>query len=166
MATVMESTIERDSVVPEQDDLQTYQRMEEYLRRENASLTGPEGEVTPIPLALYRFMRTATHLLASNHVVLITAINRELTTQQAALYLGVSRPTLVKLLEDGAIPYTRPNRHRRITFADLKAYRDSVLRSHRDTARELTQMSEEMGGYEVSDEEIAAFVASTAAREV
>ena len=52
------------------------------------------------------------------------AAHQRLTAQEAADFLGVSRPTMVKLLEDGKIPYEQPGRHRRILFTDLLAYKE------------------------------------------
>jgi hypothetical protein len=64
------------------------------------------------------------------------------------------------LLEEGAIPFTRAGKHRRVRFTDLTAYRDAKYAERKRALEELVQMSEEMGGYDVSPENLAAFNAA------
>jgi excisionase family DNA binding protein len=62
--------------------------------------------------------------------------------------LNISRPYLIKLLEQGDIPFTKTGTHRRVRFSDLmeyKKYRDS---ERRKGLAELTQLSQELGLYE------------------
>ena len=73
-------------------------------------------------------------------VVTLVPRTQRLTTQEAADFLGVSRPTMVKLLEDGKIPYEQPGRHRRIMFTDLLAYTE---RQHADRRAALDRMTED-----------------------
>ena len=64
-----------------------------------------------------------------------------LTTQEAADILNISRPTLVKLLEEGRIPYEKPGRHRRISLDALLAYQESTRSRRRAALREAAQGS-------------------------
>jgi excisionase family DNA binding protein len=71
----------------------------------------------------------------------------ELTTQQAADFLNVSRPYLIGLLEADEIPYRKVGTHRRIRFEDLREYRRRDDLKRRQAADELTRLSEELGLY-------------------
>jgi excisionase family DNA binding protein len=80
--------------------------------------------------------------------ILIAPQGMVLTTQEAADFLGVSRPTLVRLLETGAIPFDKPNRHRRVLLHDLISYQTRRRRERLDILNRITQESGENGIYE------------------
>ena len=69
----------------------------------------------------------------------VVPTNTQLTTQQAADHLGISRPTLVKLLEQGDIPFSKVGRHRRVLLTDLVAYEEDLIRHRRTCLREATR---------------------------
>jgi excisionase family DNA binding protein len=85
--------------------------------------------------------------LASGEGVNVMPESAELTTQQAAEFLNVSRPYLIKLLESGEIPFRLVGTHRRARFRDLDEYksRDDLKRRH--AADELTQHTQDLGLY-------------------
>jgi excisionase family DNA binding protein len=86
-------------------------------------------------------------LLAAGQGVQLIPDAAELTTQQAADFLNVSRPYLIGLLETEEIPFRLVGTHRRIRFEDLREYRRRDDLSRRQAADELTQLSEELGLY-------------------
>lgn len=65
--------------------------------------------------------------------------------------LGISRPTLVRLLEQGEIPFDKPGRHRKVRLADLLAYQDRTRRARLAGLDEMVRHSEEAGVYEIDD---------------
>jgi len=82
------------------------------------------GEQVEIPHEAYRVLRHVVAAMRRNLAVTVVPQAQTLTTQQAAGLLGVSRPTVVKLLDDGKVPYERIGTHRRILLRDVMAYRD------------------------------------------
>ncbi|HEX6683570.1 MAG TPA: excisionase family DNA-binding protein [Candidatus Limnocylindrales bacterium] len=77
-----------------------------------------------LPPEIYRALRLVVDALRQGLAVTVAPTGQTLTTQQAADLLGVSRPTVIKLLAGKKIPYERAGSHRRIMLRDLLAYRE------------------------------------------
>ncbi|HWX43541.1 MAG TPA: helix-turn-helix domain-containing protein [Blastocatellia bacterium] len=75
-------------------------------------------------------------------------LTQELTTQEAAGLLNVSRPHLIKLLERGQMPFHKVGRHRRLRLADVLAYKRKALEERKAILRELVALNQEMGLYD------------------
>ena len=108
-------------------------------------LVGPNDELIPLPPSLVRLLRQSVPLLMESRAVTVMPYNEELTTQQAADLLNVSRPYLIKLLEQGEVPFTRVGTHRRIRFSELLEYKRRRDAVRRQALADLTRMSREMG---------------------
>ena len=112
------------------------------------SLVGPSGDEAPLPAELRELLVRAVEAMRRGQAITLAPRSQRLTTQEAADELGISRPTLVKLLEEGKIPFETPGRHRRIRLVDLLAYQ-AVRRSHRRSAlRDLAHDAQDLGLYE------------------
>lgn len=107
-----------------------------------------EGQEAQLPDLVYRILRDAVRTLARGEGVSLIPLHRQLTTQQAADLLGVSRQYLVRLLDRGAIPFQRAGTHRRVIYADLLAYQRERKQERREALREITRLSEELGLYD------------------
>jgi excisionase family DNA binding protein len=86
--------------------------------------------------------------MAQGKAVTVAPHHTTLTTQQAADLIGVSRPTLIKLLDEGEIAYTQPGRHRRLRLSDVLAYRDRIRHERDQRLDELADLSDKAGLYE------------------
>ena len=76
----------------------------------------------------------------------------ELTTHQAAAMLHVSRPYLIKLLDEGKLPHRKVGKHRRIRSEDVRAYLDRENEARRQTLAELAAYDQELGLYDTEGE--------------
>jgi len=94
--------------------------------------------------ALELLARILAHMAAGQGVSVVPA-HAELTTQQAADLLNVSRPFLIGLLEAGEIEYRKVGAHRRVTMSSLMDYMRRDDERRRETADELTALSQELG---------------------
>jgi excisionase family DNA binding protein len=107
-----------------------------------------EGQEAQLPDLVYQLLRDAVRTLARGEAVSLIPLHQQLTTQQAADLLGVSRQYLVRLLDRGAIPFQRAGSHRRVIYADLLAYQRERKQERREALREITRLSEELGLYD------------------
>jgi excisionase family DNA binding protein len=111
-------------------------------------IIGPNGEEVEIPASVFQILRRSVHYLAHDQAVTVVPVGKDLTTQQAADILNVSRPYLIKLLEDGAIPFTMTGSHRRVPLAALLVYKQQHEARQRAALDELTRLSQEYGLYD------------------
>lgn len=101
-----------------------------------------------VPVVAIHMLVDILNQMALGNAVSLVPIHAELTTQQAADLLSVSRPYLVKQLESGAIPFHKLGRHRRIRYCDLMAYQAQVDQDGREAVDALTAEAQELGlGY-------------------
>jgi excisionase family DNA binding protein len=80
---------------------------------------------------------------------LFKPLPKELTTTQAAEFLDVSRPFVIKLVKRGELPCRMVGKHRRIPSDALQAYREKMFRHAKQAADEMTQASQELGLYDL-----------------
>lgn len=108
---------------------------------------GNSAEINLPPQAVKALTEVLEHL-ANGEEVTVTSKPVEMTTQQAADFLRVSRPFFVGLLENGKIPFHKTGTHRRIRFDDLQAYKDRIDAQRLSTLEELTRQAQELNmGY-------------------
>jgi excisionase family DNA binding protein len=88
----------------------------------SACIHTPDGSA-PIPPSFCSFLYNVTAALAAGTMVAMMPTGEELSTQEAADLLNVSRPYVIKLCETGVIPFTTVGRHRRVLFGDVAAYK-------------------------------------------
>jgi excisionase family DNA binding protein len=112
-----------------------------------AALVGPDGTRLQLPTAVYDALRLIVLAMERGQAVTIAPHSLRLTTQEAAEILGVSRPTLVKMLDDGLIPFEQPGRHRRVLLRDILEYQENRRATRERALDEIIAVSEEGTGY-------------------
>jgi excisionase family DNA binding protein len=111
----------RDEIKIAQESSRTLSR---FLKRNLRVQIAETKEIVELPVSAVRLLVDLLTNMAEGNAVTLMPIHAELTTQQAADLIGISRPYLIKLLEDGKIAYHMVGTHRRIFFQDLKNYMD------------------------------------------
>ncbi|WP_109483961.1 helix-turn-helix domain-containing protein [Paraburkholderia sp. C35] len=102
-----------------------------------------------LPTSALRLLVDILAELADGNAVRVVPVHAELTTQEAADLLNVSRPHLVKLLEENALPYHKTGKHRRVRFADLMRFKAERDQASEQAMEALAQQAQKLGmGYE------------------
>jgi excisionase family DNA binding protein len=118
------------------------------LRRRPSRFTLPDGSSIRIPKAAVDGLIELLTAAAEGEEATVVRSPREVTTQQAAKVLNVSRPTVIKLIDDGVLPSRKVGSHRRVPLADLLAYRQDVVAKRRAVLDAMTTDAEELGLYD------------------
>lgn len=106
---------------------------------------GARNESIVLPRRAVAILVDLLGQMANGNAVTLVPVHAELTTQQAADILNVSRPFLVKLLEEGRIPHTLVGTHRRVRAQDLFEYRRRQKESSAAALAELSRLNQELG---------------------
>ena len=118
---------------------------------QNAALISPDGQHHELPPSLFKVLMQAIPLLVRGEGVTIVPTHAALTTREAADILNVSRQYVVRLTDEGKLPFTRTGTHRRLRYEDVMVYKKVRDSERRQGLRNLTRMSRELGLYDVSD---------------
>jgi excisionase family DNA binding protein len=109
---------------------------------------GEDAEPVVVPVAALRLLLHALTEMAQGNAVSLIPVHAELTTQQAADILNVSRPYVVKLLDEGKIPCRTVGKYRRVRFDDLMTYKRKDDAARARITDQLAAEAQELGmGY-------------------
>lgn len=103
-----------------------------------------------IPLSALKLLGDILKAMGHGKLISLVTIEAEVTTQAAAEIIGYSRPYLVKLLEDGKIPFTKVGKHRRIKFDDIMKYRNQIKEQQKQNIIDIMSLDEETGLYKTN----------------
>ncbi len=139
--------VEIEAAVRGQRELATY--LSTKLETQKISIQDDANNTHQIelPTSSLTLLITILGELAAGNAVQVVPVHAELTTQEAANILNVSRPHMVKLLEEGKLPFHKTGRHRRVLFADLMSYKNQRDEEAKQAMQALSDQSRELGFY-------------------
>jgi len=149
------STLAREAItVLPPADLRAMSDISRFLQQVSAptALLGPDGQSVPVPAEALQVLMAVVASMQAGKAITIASRNQQLTTQEAANLLGISRPTLVKLLDKGEISYRRltAGGHRRVQLEDVLDYQRRNRAGRQVTLDELTAQAAEAGLYDAA----------------
>lgn len=142
-----------NTIAPNDDDRELARAATSQLARllETGNKVGvlvlEEGKadiLVELPVSASRLLVGVLKELAQGNALTVLPRHSDLTTQQAADFLNVSRPYLVKLLESDEIPFHKVGTHRRVRLEDVLAYKRQIDEAREESLRKLAAYSQEL----------------------
>jgi excisionase family DNA binding protein len=142
------STLDPITIPPSQQE--QVQELQKLMQREGkAFLVGNGGEpALELPDVVYSLLLRILQSMQQGNAISIVPFMQDLTTQDAANFLGVSRPFFVKLLEKGKLRHHMTGSHRRVYLKDLMEYRQHRDQEKMDAINRIAQFEEDAGLYD------------------
>lgn len=135
------------TVLPPEEPLDELCELLEGAGAGSITLSGSSGDDLMLPRKVVDALSKVVEAMSQGQAVMIAPIHQALTTQEAA-DLGISRPSLVKLLETGEIPHERPRSHRRVRLVDVLSYQQRRSAQRRESLDRMVEIAETSGMYE------------------
>lgn len=125
-------------------------RAREMLRALGAHprITSEDGTVLDLPAPVAEALAEILEAAADGERALVLRSAENLTTEQAAAVLGVSRPTVVRLVESGKLPARMVGTHRRLSLSDVLAHREASAKRRSEALDQMACQAEELGLYD------------------
>jgi len=135
-----EQKLAQKSMATLSDVAQKHSKPNEALEIE---IAGEEQHIR-IPASAFHFLNTIIEHIAEGRAISIIPSDAEVSTMQAAELLNVSRPHVVKLLEQKKIPFHKVGKHRRIKLKDLTAYKNRQAKERSKILNDLAKQAQEL----------------------
>lgn len=117
-------------------------------------LTGLDGRSVELPEQMFEVLLQVAAAMKAGLAVTVAPHHLTLSTQEAADLLRISRTTLVRLLETGAIPFEKPSRHRKVRLDDLLEYRRRQRHQAELALADMVADTERLGLYDIDPDEV------------
>lgn len=111
-------------------------------------ITTEDGTVLDLPVPVAEAFAEILEAAADGERALVLRAPEDLTTEQAAAVLGVSRPTVVRLVESGNLPARMVGTHRRLSLSDVLAHREASAKGRSESLDKMAREAEELGLYD------------------
>jgi excisionase family DNA binding protein len=152
------SVQELELITPDENERPVLKKMEGVLNSKKSlstkppslplpKLVAPNGDSIELPLSIFRVLQRVVHYMIIGKAFSVVPYDQLLSTQEAADMLNISRPFLIKLLEAGALPFTKVGTHRRLQYSDLIIYKKHRDEERKKALAEMARMSEDLGIY-------------------
>lgn len=144
----MTITTESKTYLPEEEVAGRFAELVTALEASSGAALTINGETIDLPPAVAEALLQVVDAMRRGLAVTVAPQDQRLTTQEAADMLGISRPTLVRMLEAGEIPFEKVRRHRRLFLTDVLEFRERQRRAANEALSDMVADAQAMGTYD------------------
>ena len=144
----MTVTTESKTYLPEEDVAGNFAELVTALEASSGAALTINDETIELPSAAAEALLQVVDAMRRGLAVTVAPQDQRLTTQEAADMLGISRPTLVRMLEAGEIPFEKVRRHRRLFLTDVLEFRERQRRAANEALSDIVADAQAMGDYD------------------